>query len=380
MSRSVRKANSRSQQCLQIRFYLSAAPITPMTINQIPTQYRVADLFSHIDMGFLNRRLAITALGPIRQQFLDRQHPGEDHMTVLGNDHLLVTMLIDLCTHCKAPPLGKALTLGEVKHMFMSTERLEPCLDIYTADRVTHGVHLEWDHGKPVMVAYHTRHIVSDTGKMTLADGYEVGNRQSIIGLLHDKPGLWEVEPIVIGAPWLDHPRNPNGSQIVWFGPDYGEILPEDIDEFARMSETDVQNAEQWLCVMNQIPEQRVKEAIAKLLNEPVKNDWGGEENDHFSSNVTINGRRQTAAFLLKGPARFQEMTPAMCGKNGDQIYRLTKGGANISVVQHSHLVGTAVRETLRALTVTPGRPRKFCIIDGQSTYKLLKAYGFLNM
>jgi hypothetical protein len=61
------------------------------------------------------------------------------------------------------------------------------------------------------------------------------------------------------------------------------------------------------------------------LLKEPSKADWGGEENDHFSANVTISGIKRTGAFLLKGPAKFKEMTPAMCGKNGDQIYRLSK-------------------------------------------------------
>ena len=71
-------------------------------------------------------------------------------------------------------------------------------------------------------------------------------------------------------------------------------------------------------------------------------------------------------------------MTPAMCGKNGDQIYRLAKSGADISVVQHSHLVGPAVRKTLRSMVVTPGRTRKFCVMDGQATYRLLKAYELL--
>jgi hypothetical protein len=114
------------------------------------------------------------------------------------------------------------------------------------------------------------------------------------------------------------------------------------------------------------------------LLKEPTKKDWGGEENDHFSASITIADRRHTAAFLLKGPANFQQMTPAMCGKNGDQIYRLTKVGADISVVQHAHLIGPAVRETLRSMVVAPGRSRKFCVMDGQATYRLLKAYELL--
>ncbi len=166
----------------------------------------------------------------------------------------------------------------------------------------------------------------------------------------------------------------------MWLGHDYGEILPEDIEQFAGMKDVKAQSADEWMQAMRAIPEVQVKEAIAGLLTEPVKADWGGEENDHFSANVTVAGTRRTAAFLLKGPAKFQEMTPAMCGKNGDQIVRLARSGADVSIVQHSHLVGSAVRETLRALVVQPGsRTRKFCVMDGQATYRLLKAYRLLQ-
>ena len=74
----------------------------------------------------------------------------------------------------------------------------------------------------------------------------------------------------------------------MWGGYDYGEIIPEDITEFARITEAKADNAAEWMAAMRQIPEATVKEAIAQLLTEPVKKDWGGEENDHFSANVTI--------------------------------------------------------------------------------------------
>jgi hypothetical protein len=350
-----------------------------MGAQLMPESYRLADFFSHIDMGFLNRRLAIAALGPVRDDFLQRQKPGDDHMTVLSNDHLLVTMLIDICTQVQVPTLIEAMTIGRSKHMFMSIERLAPCPEVYGAQRVRHAVHFDIDPVKSVDVAYHTSHLVSDTGRMKLARGYQEGYREAMIGLLHDKGDVFEIEPIVMGAPWLDHPRNqPDGSIAIWHGYDYGEILPEDIAEFADMKNAVAASAEEWMSMMKRIPEEHVKKSIASLLKEPVKSDWSGEENDHFSSSVTVAGRRRTAALLLKGPTRFQEMTPAMCGKNGDQIYRLAKAGADISVVQHAHLVGPAVRETLRSMVVTPGRPRKFCVIDGQATYRILKAYGLL--
>lgn len=100
--------------------------------------------------------------------------------------------------------------------------------------------------------------------------------------------------------------------------------------------------------------------------------------NDHFSASIAVKERRRTAAFLLKDPTNFREMTMEMCGKRADQIYRLVGSGAEISIVQNSHQIGEVVRGTLRSLTVLPGSPRKYCVIDGQTTYRIFKAYGLL--
>src|SRR5262249_2088759 len=132
------------------------------------------------------------------------------------------------------------------------------------------------------------------------------------------------------------------------------------------------------LSVMRKQSEVEVKNAFANLLAETPKKDWGGETNDHLSANVSIGGKRKTAAFLFKGPASFREMTLDMCGKRADQIYRLVNSGGDISVVQHCHQIGEAVRATLRSMVFYPGRPRKYCLIDGQATFRILKAYSLL--
>jgi hypothetical protein len=91
-----------------------------------------------------------------------------------------------------------------------------------------------------------------------------------------------------------------------------------------------------------------------------------------------LGGKRLTAAFLLKGPANFREMTPDMLGRRADQIYRLAQTPANLLVVQHCHQIGEAVRATLRAFAVAPHDPRRYCLMDGHDTYRLLKACGKL--
>jgi hypothetical protein len=356
-----------------------------VSIDQIPLSLRVDDLFHHIDMGFLNRRLCLSMLpAPARSWYIGHQKPGSDHMTVLSNDHLLVTVLLDACDAVAAPTLTQALALPQPRQLFRSTERLAPCPELYVAIRVHHAVELDIDFGKPVRLCYHTEHLVSSTGKMTLEEGWPGGFVQAIVGLLHNKQDRFEIEPLVMGAPAFDHPRNSLNpsrddlSYLMFIGRDFGEILPEDIDQFAKMTEVETTGADEWMRAMRVLPEAAVKEALVSLLAEPTKKDWGGEANDHFSANVSLSGRRKTAAFLLKGPAQFREMTLDICGDRADQIHRLVDSGADISIVQHCHQIGEVVRRTLRALTVYPGQPRKYCLIDGQATYRILKAYSLL--
>ena len=128
----------------------------------------------------------------------------------------------------------------------------------------------------------------------------------------------------------------------------------------------------------NENEESRGTESSYLSAPEP-QNDWGGESGDHFSANVSVRGRRMTAAFLLKGPSKFRELTLDMCGKRADQMHRMVGSDADVCVVQHAHLIGAIVRRTLRTETVRPGGSRrKCCLIDGQATYRILKAYSLL--
>ncbi len=321
--------------------------------------------------------------GAIHDFYCEHQKPGNDQLTVLANDRLLINALLDVCRHSHVPTLPEALELGETKKLFLSTQRLAPCKDIGESSRVDHLVELDIDFGKPVHIVYHTEHLVSTTGKERLAEGMN----QSVVGFLHDKADRFEIEPLVIGTPLLDETLNLSADyRLMWNATVYGEILPEDIDQFSKMADATAGDADEWMKAMLNMPEEKIKQAFASLLCEPTKKDWGGEFNDHFSGNVTVSGCRKTAAFLLKGPRGgkwFREMTLDMCGERSDQVFRLTASKADISIVQHCHLIGHAVRETLRCFTVRPGRTvsgnaRKYCLIDGQATYRILKAYDLL--
>ena len=66
-------------------------------------------------------------------------------------------------------------------------------------------------------------------------------------------------------------------------------------------------------------------------------------------------------------------------GKNNDQIVRLSHEPAQVLIVQHCHDILPSVRETLRAFAVQPSRPRRYCLIDGRESLRLLHAYGLFE-
>lgn len=161
---------------------------------------------------------------------------------------------------------------------------------------------------------------------------------------------------------------------------DFLEMRPEgfdalrDVDFTQRLTKSD-------LDVLKDFPEAKIKEIFADIFGEPeVPKDWGGEECDLFSSNVLVDGKRSVAAFAFKGPAKFKPLECRDCGKNGDQIVRLCGSGADIFVLQHCHSVTPAVRKTIAALTRgNLAAPRRFCIIDGYETIKILRRFGHLS-
>lgn len=131
---------------------------------------------------------------------------------------------------------------------------------------------------------------------------------------------------------------------------------------------------------LKDVPEQKVKELLCSLLGEAViPKDWGGEECDIFSSNLSVDGKRYSAAFLLKGPAKFHEMTLADCGKNADQIYRLFNTPADVFIVQHCHKITPSVRKTVEAFALAQySRSCMFTLIDGYDTARILHSNGLL--
>ena len=154
-------------------------------------------------------------------------------------------------------------------------------------------------------------------------------------------------------------------------------VNPADIREFSRMREV---SARHWdAATMSRASEQQIKNAFAELVDEPyVPKDWGGERSDLLTARVHIDGESLRAAFLFKGPAAFHPMRIADLGKSGDQIDRLFREGADLMVLQHVHEVKAEVRNMMDKYASDFRQLRRYSVIDGASTWQILRAYGKL--
>lgn len=229
----------------------------------------------------------------------------------------------------------------------------------------------EWQTGGRLNFEFHDEHLTSASSWHELAGQ----KRKFVLGVVTDiKGSTIRCVPFVIaniintashmlgdGGPWHNHL----------------EVHVPQIDSFAKAQVIQDRPTKASLHQLKTVPEAVIKAALAEIINEPmVPKDWGGEASDLFSSRVVLDGQRVSTAFLLKGPAKFHPMTPADLGKNGDQIGRLFDEPADLLILQHCHEVTTAVRKQMRAYAQQMGNPRRFCIIDGYETLRILKAYG----
>ncbi len=332
-----------------------------------------------IDPGMVNRRLIQTVVGEPGQEEIDRRIGAlpklPEHLLEVRVDHIYTQTLLAFCEFLKVPSLGEVLAT-EKGALFCSTEFIGPCPEIYEVDRADLPLVPKGNNKFQVRVELTTNRVRSDTTRGEFAKGAE----QAIVGRIRDREGdTLVVQPLVIGGPWL-HADDPAwADRAPWYSFHFFEHFVEDVDEFQPITDVPKPSEEEWQTAMQQIQEQAFKQCLAEILGEEAGKDWGGETSDHYSSHLTLSGARHTAAFLLKGPSSFKPMGLNHLGKNNDQIVRLASEPASLLVVQHAHEVLPAVRETLRVFAVQPGRARRYLVMDGRDSYRLLVAKNRLE-
>lgn len=347
--------------------------VTSLREGMTPAQ-RAMDVVHSIDPGFVHHRMIETILSPRGMALVDRAIADLPELPVWQRkvriDHILTRAMLAYCLANEVPTLRSLLASGEGT-IFCSTEQIEGKEEVYDAERVRARIVLEGEWDKEVFLDYSTRHIASDTLRYLLS---EDGHALSIIATVQSVDAQTAVfQPCIIGAPWLDRPEAAPDFAIEWYGEEFYEHFVEDFDEFSRVAQVpEPPDSEP----MRKVSEAAFKRCLATLLGDTSPVDWGGEQSDFFAAHLHLQGKRVTGAFLLKGPSHFAPMGLNHLGKNNDQIYRLAQEPADVLFVQHCHDILPQVRATLRAFAVQPSHPRRYCLIDGRDSLRLLLAYG----
>ena len=352
--------------------------------RRLPPEIRNAEgVRPYIDPGFVNKRLIRTYLGRANAlHHLDRAidaipahaHPHEKLVRPL---HIYSEFMLEACDIAKAPSLSwlAAQETPEVGTIICSTDTLKGTRAVFKRPRAEVVWMPPGRFDLQAKLVFSTEHICSSTSKEQLS----TTSIQSHISYLERiEGGILVLAPFVIGGPWLRTSDPTLDEKLMWHRFDFFQRFIEDVDQFSKVR-TVPRTPTDWIEPMSKISEEAVKRSIAQILGDRPRKDWGGEMSDHYTTSLQLYGRRITAAFVFKGPARFAPMTANHLGKNGDQIYRLSCEPADLLVLQHCHEVTAPVIAQLRAFTVKPASSRLCMVIDGCDTYRLLKAYDLID-
>lgn len=129
----------------------------------------------------------------------------------------------------------------------------------------------------------------------------------------------------------------------------------------------------------DRLSENDFKNGLVKLLSlRTAPKDWGGEINDIFAATILVGKKKMRGAFALKGPAKKGPLSPAMMGKNGDQIQRLFRSPADLFVVQYEGEVQQSVHEQMETFARARsalGADVHYAVFDDFSSKRLRIAY-----
>jgi hypothetical protein len=279
--------------------------------------------------------------------------------------------LLRWCRANNVPTLAARLAAG-TSGVFLSVEDLAPCPEVRSTLRAV-SVRLDPTCDRRVEVHFSTEHLTSETARTQLEEG-DVFAIVGTVGQPEAAPAL--VEPLVMGSAWPEAEDATALPSLEWYVDEWARIPMEAIDQFAKAAEQPLPPDSE---AMRDVSERAFKTCLAELLGDTPPSDWGGETSDYFSAHMSISGRPYTGAFLLKGPARFAPMETSHLGKNQDQLLRLMEEPAEILVVQHCHEVTPPVRKLLRMLSLQPARARRYCVMDGRDSLRLLRAYDLFE-
>jgi hypothetical protein len=328
-----------------------------------------------VDPGFVHHRKIEAILGKIGTEIINQQIANiplqtPDWRKEVLIDHLYSRITLDFCRVNEIQTLQQAL-LDECGQLFCSIVNVMPCQRIYDSSRAI--IEYKSIEGIDYKVEFHisSDRVISET----LKSGLHRGGEFAMVAQYYTRDANRLIfHPLLIGYPYL---ADSETGELLWEKyTNFYQLHLENFKEFEIVKEYPLLDS---IEEMRHIKEGVFKKCLGKILAESTPKDWGGESSDFFTSHLHVRKRRLSAAFILKGPAKYSPMTLSHLGKNSDQIVRLSKEPADVLIVQHCHDILPVVIETLKVFATQPSNPRHYCVIDGRESLRMLKAFNLVD-
>ncbi|TGL87398.1 hypothetical protein EHQ68_12710 [Leptospira congkakensis] len=220
---------------------------------------------------------------------------------------------------------------------------------------------------------YNTAHYTCNTAFTNLSKKYKCflyGKIESF----NETKRILKIRPIVFAEKLIKFQNDKDNHPFRAYIVEKNRLNIEDFDEFKKVKKF---NKKVDFSVLASIPEKEIKRMFAEIIHENnIPKDWGGETSDLYTYNLHLGKKRIRAAFAFKGPAKNKVLEPKDLGKNGDQIVRLFHETADVYILQHCNYIKGTVETTMDAFSTQHLRSRKYVIINGEDTYRLLKSYN----
>jgi hypothetical protein len=155
------------------------------------------------------------------------------------------------------------------------------------------------------------------------------------------------------------------------------EIMIDDVDQFKRVRNLNRQKRKP----LSPLPESRFKKALQRLFKDYGEyKDHGGEIDDFHTNQFSMEGKRYSASFALKGPGvGVKTVTPGKWGKHGNQIQRMVKAPARVFLLQSELQIDQYSVDQLKSLVENKahqeGRKLFYGYIDMHDSSRLRRAY-----
>jgi len=346
--------------------------------RELTPEERALDPYLHVDPCYVNVSKCLRVFGGrFREYYMQTSVKEPTPMAQIFNNHLLVTYACDAARDRRVVSLAEALAEPRAGALFCSTEIVEGSSSARQRGQVARNrLRLPWPERRAVFIEYETYNCLSE-GELRRMSEEQRLSMLCQIDIVKDHEIV--AAPLFLGTETFDHFRNDEAALALtnhaecWF-----ECLPFDLGGLAAGATVAPVDETIWRAALGQHAPQVVDETLVGLLRTApppeTREDWV----DITFAETTLAGRPVGITLLRLDHPADETLDAAALFDAGNALVRLVQTPADVLVVQHAGRLDADVRAALREVAVPPHQPRRYCLVDGGDTYRILKAAGAL--